>query len=255
MMKAMILAAGRGERMRPLTDHCPKPLLRVGGQALIEWHIQALAAAGFEHIVINHAYLGHMIQERIGYGERWGIQIDYSPEAKALESAGGIAQALPLLTNHAGTEEPFLVLNGDVFTDWNVAQAFAMAQQIKASGALAWLVLVNNPEHHREGDFALTQKGFVVDKSLLAAQYAWIKDDDEARFSCLSGATPRIGTFSGIGVYHPQLFDGLVAGQAAKLAPILRQAMGSQQVLGGWHSGVWVDVGTPERLEQLNRLF
>lgn len=248
-MKAMILAAGRGERMRPLTDHCPKPLLVVGGKALIEWHIQALVVAGFEHIVINHAYLGHMIEERIGNGERWGIRIDYSPEATALETAGGIAQALPLLTDGFSTPEPFLVVNGDVFTRWNMADAFNMARQLKASWGLASLVVVNNPEHNPEGDFVLTPKGLMMDKPSLdtyAVEEEFVEAADVS-------TPPKVGTFSGIGVYHPKLFDGVVVGQPAKLAPLLREAMLTQQVLGSWYDGVWVDVGTPQRLEQLDR--
>lgn len=220
-MHAMILAAGRGERMRPLTDACPKPLLTVGGKSLIVWHIERLAAAGFRDLVINHAHLGEKIEAALGAGDRWGVSIRYSPEPPgALETAGGIVQALPLLDG-----EPFLVVNGDIFCDWDVQRAAPVA------GALAHLVLVPNPAHNPAGDFAL--QGRQVDAG------------DTAPGERL--------TFAGIGVYHPGLFAGLAAGQPARLAPLLRQAMARGLVSGERHDGQWVDVGTPERLAQLDR--
>ena len=215
-MGAMILAAGRGERMRPLTDHTPKPLLPVGGKPLIVWHIERLAQAGVAELVINHAHLGQQIEQALGDGAAWGVQIQYSPEVQALETAGGIAQALPLLG-----EEPFMVINGDVFTDIDYGSLALPA------GKLAHLVLVDNPPQHAQGDFALAQ--------------GLVSDDID----------PRL-TFSGVGIYQPQLFAPVVRGQAAKLAPLLRAAMSQQQVSGQHHRGIWHDIGTPERLAQLD---
>ncbi len=217
-MKAMILAAGRGERMRPLTDHTPKPLLPAGGKPLIVWHIERLAAAGFRELVINHAHLGAQIEQVLGDGRAWGVSIRYSPEATALETAGGIAQALPLLGN-----QPFLVVNGDVFCDYD----FTRLSQPLPDGDLARLVLVPNPEHNPKGDFAY--------------QDGRVESDGAVRW-----------TFSGLGCYHPSLFGGLPVGQPAKLAPLLRAAMATRQVAGGVHHGLWLDIGTPERLAQLD---
>lgn len=215
-MKAMILAAGRGERMRPLTDHTPKPLLPVGGKPLIVWHIEKLAQAGFRDIVINHAHLGQQIETTLGDGRQFGVSIQYSPETEALETAGGIAYALPLLGN-----APFLVVNGDVFCDYDFANIPKNLSQ------LAWLVLVDNPAHNPGGDFAL------VDHQV-------ISDGDAKR------------TFSGIGVYQPELFFGVVRGSKAKLAPLLRAAMAQGQVGGEYFAGRWLDIGTPERLAELD---
>lgn len=215
-MRAMILAAGRGERMRPLTDHTPKPLLQAGGKPLIVWHIERLARAGFTELVINHAYLGQQIEAALGDGSQWRVHIRYSAEGTALETAGGIANALPLLG-----EQPFLVVNGDVFTDIDYA-SLALPE-----GKLAHLVMVDNPPQHAAGDFGL-KDGFV-----------------------LESAEHRL-TFSGIGVYDPALFDNVQRGQAAKLAPLLKAAMQQQRVTGQHHHGLWHDIGTPERLEQLD---
>ena len=225
-MKAMILAAGRGERMRPLTDHCPKPLLEAGGKALIAWHLEHLAAAGFASVVINHAHLGAMIEDRLGDGSRWGLSIAYSAEPPgALETAGGIANALPLLGST--DDRPFLVVNGDIWCDWDCAAAPRIAAQMTTRGDVAHLVLVDNPPHHRDGDFAL--------------------HGDRV----LGGGTPRL-TFAGIGVYRPSLFVDLPRGSAAPLAPLLRAAMARHRVGGEWHRGRWVDVGTPARLAELD---
>jgi MurNAc alpha-1-phosphate uridylyltransferase len=218
-MKAMILAAGRGERMRPLTDHTPKPLLNVGGKPLIVWHIEHLAAAGFRELVINHAHLGGQIEAALGNGARFGVSIQYSPEPEALETAGGIAQALPLLG-----DEPFLVVNGDVYADYD----FTRLKGRLDADQLAWLVLVDNPEHNGRGDFALNGQ-------------------------CVSEQGPEMHTFSGIGVYRPELFSGVARGSKAKLAPLLREAMRSGKVGGEYFGGRWVDVGTPQRLEELDR--
>jgi MurNAc alpha-1-phosphate uridylyltransferase len=217
-MKAMILAAGRGERMRPLTDHTPKPLLKVGGKALIVWHLERLAKAGFKEIVINHAHLGTQIEAALEDGGQWGLAIQYSPEQTALETAGGIANALPLLGNEA-----FLVVNGDIFTDIDFAQFKHALQPYK----LAHLVMVDNPPQHEQGDFVY------VDGKL-----------------ALGGNTKL--TFSGVGVYHPDLFADVVLGEAAKLAPLLKAAMAEGLVTAQHHIGVWHDIGTPERLKLLD---
>lgn len=213
----MILAAGRGERMRPLTDTCPKPLLQAGGKPLIAWHLEALAAAGFREVVINHAHLGALLERALGDGARWGLRIAWSPENPALETAGGIAHALPLLGS-----EPFLVINGDVFCDFPLARALTIAAQMQAARLLAWCVLVPNPPHHPDGDFALADG--------------------------LLDAGRRSLTFSGIGVYRPELFAGLDPDAPARLAPLLREAAARGRVGAELHGGRWIDVGTPERL-------
>ena len=222
-MKAMILAAGRGERMRPLTDTCPKPLLAAGGKPLIVWHIERLAAAGIRDLVINHAHLGLMIEDALGDGSRFGVRIAYSAEGKALETAGGIARALPLLGN-----APFLVINGDVFCDADLAALRQAGEQLRADGPLAHLLLVTNPEHNPAGDFGLYPDG-------------QIRDAGGQRL-----------TFAGLGAYHPALFAGLSPNEPAKLAPLLRTAMAAGQVSGARIDGRWVDVGTPERLRALD---
>ena len=226
-MKVMILAAGRGERMRPLTDSMPKPLLPVGGKPLIVWHLERLAKAGLREVVINHAHLGAQIEAALGDGARWGLSIRYSPEPEgALETAGGIANALPLL----GHDEPFLVINGDIWCDWDVSRA----GNALAPCDLAYLVLVPNPPHHPSGDFALRGREVAVD---IAA----------------AGRDAQPCTFSGIGVYRPQIFAGIARGQSAKLAPLLRTAMAARGVSGELHGGRWVDVGTPQRLAALDQ--
>jgi MurNAc alpha-1-phosphate uridylyltransferase len=226
-MKAMILAAGRGERMRPLTDHCPKPLLQVGGKALIVWHLERLAKTGFREIVVNHAHLGSMIEQQLGDGRAWGVRIAYSPEPPgALETAGGIVNAMSLLGADA-SDEPFLVINGDIWCDWDCARASMLATAMAQRNDLAHLVMVANPPQHPQGDFALV--------------YGRLSD----------AGTPRY-TFSGIGLYDPRLFAGLVPGAPAKLAPLLRAAMAENRVGGDLYDGCWVDVGTPQRLAELD---
>lgn len=227
-MKTMILAAGRGQRMRPLTDHTPKPLLSVGGQPLITWHLKRLAAAGLQDIVINHAWLGEQIEKRLGDGRQWGVSITYSPETTALETAGGIAHALPLLGN-----KPFLVINGDIWCDWPLQRALTLSQQWCDSGSpLAHLVLVANPAHHAAGDFAINEQGQLSDL-----------------------AEPRL-TYSGMGIYQPALFESLTRPggppEPTPLGPLLRQAMAADQISGEVHRGQWMDIGTPERLKQLD---
>jgi MurNAc alpha-1-phosphate uridylyltransferase len=217
---AMILAAGRGERMRPLTDHTPKPLLPVADRPLIVWHIERLARAGIRDLVINHAHLGQQIEQALGDGSRWGVRIRYSAEGegRALETGGGIRRALPLLG-----EAPFLVINADVWTDLDPARLYLGA------GTLAHLVLVDNPAHHPDGDFHLCN--------------GWLQADGE----------PRL-TYSGIGVYSPSLFADCEPG-AFPLAPLLREAIGRGQVSGEHHRGRWIDVGTPQRLDALRAML
>ncbi len=219
-MKAMILAAGRGERMRPLTDHTPKPLLLAAGKPIIEYTLNQLATTGFKEIVINTAHLGEQIPEVLGNGERWGVAITYLSEGtEALETAGGIINALPAL----GTE-PFLVVNGDIATGYD----FAQLRQKNID--LAHLVLISNPPHHPEGDFHLDATGQLSVQS-----------------------SPRL-TFSGIGVYRPELFSNQAPG-IRKLGPLLRQAMSENRVSGEYFEGFWMDIGTPERLQTLHNYY
>lgn len=226
-MKAMILAAGRGERMRPLTDTCPKPLLPVAGEPLIGWHLRRLHHAGIRDIVINHAWLGAQIEAALGSGAAYGVRITYSPEGETgLETAGGIANALPLL----GTE-PFLVVNGDVLTDIDFQTAFAAAEALQRQQKLAHLWLVPNPEHNPDGDFILQSDGTAAS----------------------SGTAGEALTFGGMGVYRPELFNGTPPGRAAKLAPLLRAAMDKGLVSGEKHAGLWLDVGTVARLAEADK--
>jgi MurNAc alpha-1-phosphate uridylyltransferase len=219
-MKAMILAAGRGERMRPLTLTRPKPLLEVGGQALIEHHLRSLAAAGFAQVVVNLSWLGEQICAALGDGARLGVEVRYSDEGpEPLETGGGIFRALPLL----GTA-PFLVLNGDVWTDYPYA---SLRERLRA-GDLAHLVLVPNPPHNGVGDFVL-REGRMIE-----------------------GGPGERFTFSGIGVYRPELFEGCQDG-AFKLAPLLRSAARAGRVSAELYDGDWLDIGTPERLAELDR--
>ncbi len=216
-MKAMILAAGRGERMRPLTDYTPKPLLAVAGKPLIEYTIRQLVAGGFTDIVINHAHMGQQIENVLGDGRHFGAHIQYSPEGEqALETAGGIIHALQLLGDDA-----FLVVNGDIATD------FPYAQLKNLNLDLAHVVLVENPEHHRQGDFGLDNSGHVDESSV-----------------------PKL-TFSGIGVYRPELFMHTTPG-TSKLAPLLRSAIAARRVTGQTFDGFWMDIGTPQRLQELD---
>jgi MurNAc alpha-1-phosphate uridylyltransferase len=228
-MRAMILAAGRGERMRPLTDHTPKPLLAVGGKPLIVWHIQRLVAAGITQLVINHAWLGQRIEAALGSGVALGANIIYSPESgQALETAGGIAQAL-----HWLGDEPFLVINGDIWCDWNPAQAQEIARNLTQTQAKAWVLLVPNPQHNPQGDFHLQPSGLVC-----------APDHDTSK---------PLHTFAGIGIYQASLFDTIQAGQRAALGPLLRQTMKTGAVRGSLHAGEWIDIGTPERLAALQQ--
>jgi MurNAc alpha-1-phosphate uridylyltransferase len=234
-LPCFLLAAGRGERMRPLTDTTPKPLLQIQSKSLLQWHIEALVAAHTSRVVINHAWLGEQIVLALGDGTQWGIQIQYSPEQTALETAGGIRQALSLIN----PEPYFLVINGDVFCPGFPITPFkARFEAHLNSGVkpLAYLALVANPPQHPEGDFYL-QGDHVSDKPITP-------QSQETKL-----------TFSGIGIYHQSLFKDLQLGVAAKLAPLLRLAMAENHVFGEKYTGPWHDVGTPQRLHELNQSY
>ena len=219
-MKAMILAAGRGERMRPLTDVTPKPLLKVGGKALIAWTILRLKQAGITDMVVNISHLAHKIETALGDGSALGVRIRYSFEQEALETAGGIAWALPLLD-----EQPFIVVNSDVYSDYDLAPLVTSAATLTPQHP-AHLVLVNNPEHHPGGDFGL--------------------NDGHVNMN-----SPKF-TFSGIGAYHPALFTSIQRGEKARLAAQLAQPVAEGRVTGEHYAGEWNDVGTPQRLAELD---
>lgn len=235
-MKAMILAAGRGERMRPLTDTCPKPLLKVRGRPLIVWHILNLVKAGITEIVINHAHLGQMIVDTLGDGSKFGTKLTYSAEETALETAGGIAKALPLLSDGV---EPFIVVSGDIYIPhFNFAECLNTLEDKDMWGNphpldqrdVAWLYMVKNPEFHPQGDFSLSLMG--------------LKNEVRADMQRL--------TFGNIGVYRPEMFTGIQAGTHAKLAPILRDYADRGQLGGELYRGEWHNLGTPEQLAALN---
>ncbi|WP_323751566.1 N-acetylmuramate alpha-1-phosphate uridylyltransferase MurU [Marinobacter sp.] len=223
-MKAMILAAGKGERMRPLTLTTPKPLLRAGGKPLIVHHLENLQRAGFQDVVINHAWLGEQIEQHLGSGQQFGLNLHYSAEGEPLETAGGIARALPMLADE--DDGWFLVINGDIWTDFPLGQL----QPPTAPNCDALLVLTNNPEHHQNGDFRLSPDGL-------------LSSEGETKL-----------TFTGISLLRRRLFSEL-DDTAGKLGPVLRDAMAQQRVRGLKHSGLWIDVGTPARLEQLDTLL
>lgn len=217
-MKAMLLCAGRGERMRPLTDSLPKPLLSIGGKPIMQYHIEALARAGVRELVINHAIMGEMIEASFKSGEGFGVKICYSAEGnEPLETGGGIRRALPLLGS-----EPFIVVNGDIYCDYD----FSTLPCALADQDLAHLVLVPNPPHHPQGDFSLCE--------------GRVRADDGEKF-----------TYSGIAVFHPGLFSKATK-SAFPLAPLLRRAMAARRVSGELYTGTWLDVGTVERLEAAN---
>ncbi len=221
-MKAMILAAGKGERMRPFTLHTPKPLLPVAGKPLILWHLQALSRAGFTELVINHAWLGDQLVAALGDGSALDLQISWSAEGEPLETGGGIHRALPLLGN-----DPFVLVNGDIWT------TFSFDHLSLPPGKLAHLVLVDNPAHKVVGDFSL--------------------HDGQVTNPTNAGKCPAALTYSGIAVLSPELFAGQEAGAFA-LAPLLREAAEKGLVSGEYFTGVWLDVGTPERLGEAERL-
>lgn len=235
----MILAAGRGERMRPLTDHLPKPLLEIKGKSLLEYHLEALQNKGFKKVVINHAWLGHTIEEKLKDGAQYGLHIQYSPERVALETAGGIRQAIPLLD----PLDYFLVINGDIFIPhFPLEKIIGLVEQFRldiAQGSaplLAHLFLVPNPSHHPKGDFFLN--------------LPYVFSDEHLSNNALSQSK---FTFSGVGIYHKELFMGISPGNKAALAPPLKKAMGSLQVKGELLRSPWHDVGTPDRLLELNQ--
>lgn len=222
-VKAMILAAGLGTRMRPLTDTCPKPLLKAADKPLIDYHLERLAKAGVGEVVVNASWLAEQLQDYLGDGSRYGLSLRLSLEAEPLETAGGIVQALPLLG-----DEPFLLVNGDVWTDYPFAQLLTATTAAQAGGA--HLVLIDNPPHHPEGDFVLSE-GRVGEQ----------------------GKGARL-TYSGISVWHPRCFADLDAGRRA-LKPIMLEAMARQQLSGEYFAGRWWDIGTPQRLAQLDTLL
>lgn len=214
-MRAMILAAGRGERMRPLTDSTPKPLLEVNGKPLIVYHLERFHDAGITEVVINHGRLGHLIETALGNGDQLGMRIQYSAEGDTpLETGGGIVKALPLLG-----DQPFIALNADIWTDFDCK---LLPQTLDS---LAHLVLVNNPDHNAKGDFALNG--------------GLLRNEGENKL-----------TFSGIGIYQPAMFQGREAGRFS-LTPLLREKMNNGQVSGQYYQGVWRDIGTPERLSEI----
>lgn len=225
-MKAMILAAGRGERMRPLTDHCPKPLLTVGNKPLIVWQIERLVQAGIHEIVINYAWLGHQFPQMLGDGSRWHAKLHYSPEQSALETAGGIARALPLLG-----EGVFLVVSGDIYTEFDFARLHARAAMMQSqSRPLMHLVLVDNPDYHPEGDFGLDANQLVSTK------------------------LPRF-TYANIGLFNTQSFIQLDPQCPAKLAPLIHEAMTHNAVSGEHYRGMWHNIGTPGQLNALDHVL
>ena len=246
-MKALIFAAGLGERMRPLTDTTPKPLLRVGGKPLIVWHLQKLAAIGIHDVVINTSWLAKQFPETLGDGSQFGLHLEYTFEGPTpLETGGGMWHALPLLGRERISEEPFIAINGDIWTDYD----FAKLPRNPAGDA--HLVMIDNPDHNPRGDFTLLRDGRVLGSAPYPEEVAET-----------GGAGTRL-TFAGIGVYRPSLFDDwrrIIGGAPGardkqprfKLAPLLRAAMGRGAVRGERHPSDWTDVGTPERLEHLNR--
>ena len=230
-MKAMVLAAGEGRRMRPLTDVTPKPLLTVAGRPLIEHHIVGLRDAGVTEIVINVSYLGQQLVEFLGDGSRWGVELMVSEETVPLETAGGVVQALPVLG-----DQPFLLVNGDIYTDF----PFATLKSVSLIAGGGYLVLVANPPHHPEGDFCLhgQRLGLIEDKASAGAPAAAIQSM----------------TYSGIGLYDPQLCAAEAPGKNP-LRPLLDRAVAGALLRGELYSGVWEDIGTPERLASINARF
>ncbi|WP_114654008.1 N-acetylmuramate alpha-1-phosphate uridylyltransferase MurU [Polynucleobacter necessarius] len=229
LIPCFLLAAGRGQRMRPLTDELPKPLLTIKNKSLLARHLEALSAAGLKKVVINHAWLGNKIEEALGNGSQFDLNITYSPETSALETAGGIRKALPLLS----PSDYFLVINGDVFSPNLLIQGLldrVSTLRSMPNQPLAHLLMVPNPIQHPEGDFYLK--------------------DSKVTNEPLDGAEKL--TFSGIGLYHRDLFKDIELNVLTKLAPLLREAMAKNQVFGEKYVGPWHDVGTPQRLQELN---
>jgi MurNAc alpha-1-phosphate uridylyltransferase len=229
-MKAMILAAGMGKRMRPLTDHCPKPLLMVNDTPLIVHHIKKLVAIGITDITINHAYLGHMIEEYLQSGEKWGANITYSPESPSLETGGGIYNALPILTNEFSHNNPFLLINGDIWIEEDFSNLQSYYQHLITNKKLAHLWLTKNPLHNTAGDFSLSNEGTILFPDTLLKTH----------------------TYSGVSLLSPLLFKNCQHG-FFPLKPLFEQAISDDLLSGHLSSHYWVDVGTPERLTQLDQ--
>jgi MurNAc alpha-1-phosphate uridylyltransferase len=232
LIPCFLLAAGRGERMRPLTDDLPKPLLCIQNKSLLAWHLEALTKAHIQNVVINHAWLGEKIEATLGDGKQFGLRIQYSPEGSALETAGGICKALPIIA----PEDYFLVINGDVFSpNLPISELLETASRMRMDGSksLAHLLMVPNPVQHPEGDFYLQGTALSNTESIGAEKL----------------------TFSGIGIYHKDLFKDLEFGAPVKLAPLLRSAMEQNKVSGEKYLGPWHDVGTPQRLHELNAAY
>ena len=247
-MKAMLLAAGRGERMRPLTDRTPKPLLVAGGKPLIVWHLEKLAAAGITEVIINHAWLGEQIPAALGDGSAYGVHITYSAEGEALETAGGIARALPLLTQGEPDNAPFAVISSDAWSDLDYARLTEVAQRLAAGEGDCWCLMVDNPGHHRGGDFAL-DNGHL--KLAGTAHKASAGNNTQTATNPEADAL----TYAGIGVFTPAMFRDIADGTRAPLRPWLEKAITAGRALGDHHRGQWFDIGTPARLEELDRLL
>lgn len=226
----MLLAAGRGERMRPLTDHLPKPLLEAGGRPLIAWHLLRLAAAGIREVVINHAWLGEKIEAALGDGRDFGLAIRYSAEGTALETAGGLAQALPLLVDGDADDRPILTISADIHTDFDFARASTIARQMDVGGDSCWCVMVANPAHHGGGDFRLMGGKLVL-------------------------ASSGTQTYGGVGLFRPRLFRDISRGSKLALRPILDREIAAGRAAGEFHAGTWFDIGTPARLADLDHLL
>lgn len=248
-MKAMLLAAGRGERMRPLTDRTPKPLLVAGGKPLIVWHLEKLAAAGITEVIINHAWLGEQIPAALGDGSAYGVHITYSAEGEALETAGGIARALPLLTQGEPDNAPFAVISSDAWSDLDYTRLTEVAQRLAAGEGDCWCLMVDNPGHHRGGDFAL-DNGHL--KLAGTAHKASAENNTQTATNPEEADTL---TYAGIGVFTPAMFRDIADGTRAPLRPWLERSITAGRALGDHHRGRWFDIGTPARLKDLDRLL
>lgn len=259
----MILAAGRGERMRPLTDSLPKPLLLAGGRPLIAWHLAKLARVGIRDVVINHAWLGDRIEAALGDGSAFGLHIRYSPEANALETAGGIAQALPLLVDDDRDNQPILTISADVFSDFDFGRASTIALQMDACQSSCWCVMVRNPAHHGGGDFRLDggRLGLAVSSGAGAAPdgvrpvTSDVTSDATSDNRAGRGATADTLTYAGVGLFRPHLFRDIERGKKLALRPILDREIAAGRAAGERHDGLWSDIGTPQRLMEIDRLL
>ncbi|MDO4230562.1 MAG: nucleotidyltransferase family protein [Lautropia sp.] len=277
-MKAMLLAAGRGERMRPLTDAHPKPLLKAGGKPLIVWHLEKLAAAGFTDVVINNAWLGEQIPATLGDGSAFGLRLHHSAEGEALETAGGIARALGLLTEGEPDNAPFVVISSDVWSDADYTQFAQVGERLQAGEGDCWCLMVDNPPHHPEGDFGVAggrlwlKPDAPTAPTLTPASPEGAAGTESPANAPDSGQTPdpasgmalaasagdgapadmQMLTYSGIGVYTPAMFCHITAGTRSPLRPWLGLAIESERALAAHHPGQWFDIGTPARLAELD---